>query len=805
MPVSRPPQTPGALLLQIALAGLLGCGLAVWLAMQQPWLGLRLEADGGPGLRVVSLATGSPAVRVLLPGYPTSPDPETEVVLASALAGGSLRLVEIDGQRLVPDDLIAEPDFLSSYADIETFLARQTLLAGALAQGLSRGRLVLAFATVDGNPSQPFAGAQSVVPAGSAGSAAQATQPAPSTIRMVISPADHRPLADLPGVFWFQLACGLLGMMTAAWVWVLRRADWGARMFALTGIGFALATTSAAIYSTRELAIDGTLIRLLSAVNHSGTFLFGVALIGMFLSFPHRLASPRWILAIGAVVLAWLAADLLRIAPNQDIGARLPIVLMLLGAIAAAGVQWRRSAGDPRARSALRWLGLSMIVGSGLFVMTIVLTRLLGWLPPLEQGHSFGFFLLIYAGLALGLNRARLFDLDRWAFRVLLWVGSMLALLILDALLVLSLRLAPALSLGLSLLLVGLLYLPARNYLWEKLVVRGQPSHETLFPALLQVAFKASSTERIEAWQALLRTMFDPLEVVPSRHEDFVEPILAHDGIELRMPAVASSPPLLLRHPGRGRRLFGSEQLRLATQLVELMRHADAGRDAFERGVTMERQRVARDLHDDLGAHLLSGLSQPSLDETRQSIRDAIAEMRTVLAGLSGERVDLGAFMAGLRHESAARLENAGIELDWPLTNGIDGLRVDYRICKNLGSMHREIVSNVIRHSRASRLQVEMRLENDSLVSRIHDNGIGGVLPAHPNRTPQRASSNGLTNLQRRISELHGRIHVADGAPGTLIEIILPLGTSASPRLAGQPAGPMSDLTPEPTERSQNE
>src|SRR5690606_34968293 len=152
MRASRPLQTPGALLLQIALTGLAVCGLAVWLAVQQPWLGLRLEADGGLGLRVVSVAPGSPALRVLLPGYPTSPDPETEVVLASALAGGSLRLVEVDGRPLLPDDLIEEPDFFSSYADIEAFLNRQSAIAAALAEGRSRGQLALSFATLDGEP-----------------------------------------------------------------------------------------------------------------------------------------------------------------------------------------------------------------------------------------------------------------------------------------------------------------------------------------------------------------------------------------------------------------------------------------------------------------------------------------------------------------------------------------------------------------------------------------------------------------------------------------------------------------------------
>src|SRR5690606_23361493 len=154
-------------------------------------------------------------------------------------------------------------------------------------------------------------------------------------------------------------------------------------------------------------------------------------------------------------------------------------------------------------------------------------------------------------------------------------------------------------------------------------------------------------------------------------------------------------------------------------------------------------------------ARLLASLKRPDLESTRRTVREAIAEMRTVVAGLSAESEDLGACIASLRHETASRLDTSGIELDWPLTDGVDGLRVDYRICKNLSSMHRELVSNVLRHSQADRLAVSIELKDGRLVSRIRDNGVGGV-------DAQGDGSFGLRNLRRRIDELQGSVSVRD-------------------------------------------
>lgn len=742
-PVARGRLSPGHMLLVVALLCLAACLATVVYLVRQPWLGMKL-APSGEGVRIVSVAAGGPSA-------------ELGAELADA-RGQPLRLLDVGGIALEARDLVEDPDFIASYAGMCEMLERQTQLAAAIAGGT----VVLSVGHPDG-----------------------------STTRHVVVPAERRPLSDLPLVFWFQLLAGSCCLMIGAWIWVLRPGEWPTRMFALTGAMFPLSALSAAVYSSRELAIHGETFRALSAINHFGALMFAVALISLFLCYPRPIVRLRFMLLVPLVFLPWLALDYLQLAPDQHWGVRMPIVIAMGMVVLLAWLQWRLTVDDPRARAALAWLSLSVIVGCGLFVLSTVGTALFGWTSPLRQGWSFGFFLIMYVGLALGLRRYRLFELDEWAYRILLWVGGAVGLVLLDGLLVVALRVGPVESLGIAVLIAGFLYLPARSFLWRKVVERGRIPDDELFQAVMEVAFKGTAADRVTAWQALVRRIFDPLELEalpPGPREsahgppgDALEdierglPLVSQEGLEMRLPAAASSPALLLRYPWRGRELFGIAHARLARQMVELMRHADAGREAYERGVVEERRRVARDLHDDLGAKLLTALTRPDLDETRRAVREAIGEMRGVVSGLSGERSDLGILLANLRHETASRLEAAGIELDWPLVDDVDRLWIDYRVGKNIASAHREIVSNAIRHSGARRVTVKVAVDGGWLDMSVRDDGQGNRCADGEDASAAHAGY-GLSNLRRRIDELGGRCWIRDGEPGCIVRITAPLG-----------------------------
>src|SRR5690606_33648894 len=188
-------------------------------------------------------------------------------------------------------------------------------------------------------------------------------------------------------------------------------------------------------------------------------------------------------------VLWWLLSAV-GLLTDPDWVIRLPTLGLMLAALAFALIQWRLSRFQAADRAALRWFLLSLLLGAGLYIASHVVSSILGWLPPIPQGYAFGFFLIIYLGIALGLRRYRLFDLDAWAYRLLVLIGILLAILLADALMITLLGWSAQTSLGLSIWGVGLLYLLVRQRLWNLLDRPRDDDLVRVLPQLVEVAFE---------------------------------------------------------------------------------------------------------------------------------------------------------------------------------------------------------------------------------------------------------------------------------------------------------------------------
>lgn len=756
-------RSPGRVLLVGVIFCVLALAGATSVALSAPWLGVRLTGDFDAG-----------TVHVVDVRGPAAHLPLGRTVVA--LAGEGTERVELRAA-----DLIEEPDFFDTYEEMEVFFERQSALRRVLAA--ERVQIVL-----DGAGGGTF----TVVP-------------------------ERRPLESLPFVYWFQCFAGCAGFLIGLWVLSLSPRTVGARLFAALGATFLLFTVTAAPYSTRELALDGEWFRVLSSSNHAGAFLFGAALVALFASYPKPLLPTRWLLVIPAVIVPWLAADVLRLAPNQDVGSRMPVMFETLAAMALAGVQWVVTRKDPSARAALRWLGTAVITGPALFVFVTAGSSFVGWLPPIQQGYAFGFFLLMYVGLALGLRRHSLLGIDEWALRILIWLGAAVALVVLDLALVVAVGASQGVSLGVSLAICGLAYLPVRNWLWERIVIRKRVDQEELFQRVLRAAFAPSSEERTRLWIELLRKVFDPLEVQRVAGEGGDRVAIGREGLRLTLPAVASLPAVRLDYPWSGRALFTPRHRSLAEALVQWMYHAESAREAFLRGVQEERHRIARDLHDHLGAQLLTGLYAESAEQAREGIRHALFDMRSVVHELTGENdLPVDEVLADLRHEVTDRLKAAEVELEWPLTlhrgestgaDPSDEPRMSPRVCRHLTAALREVVSNVLRHARATRVLIVSEVRGDRLYLLVADDGIGLTEPRGVHGSQHGSSDDeapesrivpgggrGLGNLRFRVEGMGGTLELRDqravggalpdvvaawaGAPGvgTCLELDIPLG-----------------------------
>lgn len=703
------PRRPTRYMYVIWAAILIVAASTLWLALQAPWLGLKFSVSED-GKAVLMDGTGAP-----------------EPVQVTGLGGR-------DGERigLRPADLIEEPDFFDTYAEMGDFFSQQSRLDAILRSG----EVHLYWQDDKGQVGE--------------------------TIRV----PGKRPLRDLPGVFWFQLAAGFTGLLIAVWVYLLRPQEWGARMFALTGVMFTFATTPAAIYSTRELALPGDLFRVLASLNHFGAFMFGCALVALFMTYPRLLVRPRWLLVLPAVFGAWLAADIFRWAPDQDWGSRMPVMLEMLLAILFAVVQWWQSRGRPLERAALRWFMLSTLVGCSLFVFSVYGASLTGFIPVIAQGYSFGFFLIMYAGIALGLRRYRLFDMDEWAYRVLLWIGGATSVITLDVLLILA-GVEQAMSLGAALLVSGWLYFPLRQWLWQSIVNANMIRLESLLPQISGLAFASTGEAREAQWDSLLRRMFDPLELL-RRGETCTRTGVKDDGLALCLPAVGGMQGRILRFSSGGRRLFSSRDAAFAETMCHLAEQVMSGREGYERGVQQERQRLARDLHDNIGARLLKLIHHLRGSPDAEIARDAMKDLRTAIAAMDAQPVPLANALADWHAEAGSRCEAAACELHWRQPEQLPAVQLAPRSKAMLESVMREIVTNALKHAAPRRVEVEIAADEQHLRAAVSNDGtIADPLTWK--------SGYGLRNMRGRLEELGGSLHIASAPDRVQLTAEVPL------------------------------
>jgi signal transduction histidine kinase len=211
------------------------------------------------------------------------------------------------------------------------------------------------------------------------------------------------------------------------------------------------------------------------------------------------------------------------------------------------------------------------------------------------------------------------------------------------------------------------------------------------------------------------------------------------------------------------------ENTRLHTKLHEL-------------AMVEDRERIARDLHDTVIQRLFAtGMSlqgsvrlvrtdpETAVERIENAVDDldlTVKHIRTAIFGLeeTGARVD------GVRNVILSLVRDAagplGFEprvlFDGPLDSGVDDL-----VAAELLATLREALSNVARHARATRVDVEVLVVRDVCL-RVVDDGVGPPAPAAPR-------GNGLRNMAERAGRLGGRLTVTAGDPcGTVLEWRVP-------------------------------
>lgn len=208
------------------------------------------------------------------------------------------------------------------------------------------------------------------------------------------------------------------------------------------------------------------------------------------------------------------------------------------------------------------------------------------------------------------------------------------------------------------------------------------------------------------------------------------------------------------------------------------------------RAVVEERERIARDMHDELGSRLsLLGMrcdlaqqkppgaqgDSGSLDEIQRLVRDAERSLDQIVWAVQPDKETLSQLADYLGQYANELLEPSQVSLRLVFPETIPNESLDVSVRHNLFLGAKEALRNALQYSGASEIRIVLRVTLDEIQFEINDNGIGFE---SENAAIQRAG-NGLLNMRKRMESIGGRFAITSSpGSGTTILFIVQLNTS---------------------------
>lgn len=203
-----------------------------------------------------------------------------------------------------------------------------------------------------------------------------------------------------------------------------------------------------------------------------------------------------------------------------------------------------------------------------------------------------------------------------------------------------------------------------------------------------------------------------------------------------------------------------------------------------QQALERERARIAKDIHDDLGASLtrISMLSQSArgeledptaagacLDQIYGTSRELTRAMGEIVWAVNPQHDTLDSLATYLQKfaQNFLRTANLRCRLDMPME--LPHWTVNAEVRHNLYLAFKEALNNVVKHAAASEVRVSLKLEEEAFTLVIEDNGRGFTPPPNgqddPTDPASLSSGSGLRNMQRRLQEVGGQCRITS-TPG---------------------------------------
>ena len=570
----------------------------------------------------------------------------------------------------------------------------------------------------------------------------------------------------------------------------------------LVGLGLAPLASAAAV----PLRIHGVAqgwpepaLRLLVTVEMGawGLGLFFCLPMALLLFPDGRLPGRRWRPVLWYVVLVTvvgsyatgstpdLGADSYLVLPGHEVAEGLLgfSVLVWPLTIAAPVVRFRRA--PPLVRRQLMWLMLAVLVAIGLNVP---------WAFALHSGAAILFilaFAVIPPAMAIGLVRPDVLDVRLAVARLALYelLTAAVVLLYLGLVALLEMLLSGAGAPVLATVAVALAFNPIRVRLQRAVDRTFYGSARDPVRAMSAVGSQLSGGDLgaiLEAVRDSLRVPYAAVEAgdlvvtsgTPGSPLHRIR-LADRDGDVGALVVGARWGQGRLTAADRGVLELIATPLSVAVRATSLATEVQASRTRVVAAAAEERRRLHRELHDSLGPVLtgaaltadsaaMAAVGDPAraerlATELAAQLRQAIADVRRLVYGLRPPVLDELGLVAALRCQEG-RLGHLGLHVETLTRLPVLPAAVEvaaYRIAS-------EAITNVVRHSGASRAVVTLAAESDGLRLVVADDG--------PTHAPgDWAQGVGLESIRQRVKDLGGDCEAGPTPDGGRVSVLLPL------------------------------
>lgn len=200
----------------------------------------------------------------------------------------------------------------------------------------------------------------------------------------------------------------------------------------------------------------------------------------------------------------------------------------------------------------------------------------------------------------------------------------------------------------------------------------------------------------------------------------------------------------------------------------------------------LERTRIARDIHDDLGSglsrirFLTEDLQKPlihsdddqftrKIHSINQTAHQLVDNMRDMIWTLNPENNTYENLLIRIREYVSDYLEDTSIDVKFEFEGDFTNLKISSTISRNLFLVAKEAVTNVLKHAEATSILCKANRSNAEFMLIIQDNGKG--------IDDQSTNGNGLRNMANRIQAIGGKFEVLR-KDGTQISIQMNLDSA---------------------------